>query len=122
MPDLKNLGNMAITGLVSQFAPGIAAGFLVELLKEHKVDVQVISLWIQENRSLWGEMGFEDQENMRALAAKVHDVSWMTADWAIEAVRRDLPAIASLFLGWPKARHWLDRQVAIIQRELKKES
>jgi len=122
MPDFRNLGNMAIAGFVGLVGPGMAAGFLVQLLKEHKVDVQVISQWIQEGRSLWGEMSPDNQQDMIALGAKLHDISWMTPDWAIEAVRKDLPAIASLFLGWPKARHWLDRQITIIHRELKKES
>jgi hypothetical protein len=110
-------GDIALKGLLSQAAPGIAQGFLVELLKSKKVDVNKVSKWVLENRSLWGELEPNEQDGLRRLAAKAGDLSWMDANWVINAIRRDLPSVASLFLGWTKARNWLERQVEDLKRE-----
>lgn len=105
-------------GLVNQFAPGIAQGALVELLRHQKVDVNMVIQWVQDNSSLWNLMGQEDRDHLKALVSQVSDISWITPDWAINAIRKDLPGVASLFLGWTKAKNWLDRQIEEIKREL----
>jgi hypothetical protein len=115
---LQKYGPGMLHGLVAQFAPGIARGALVELLKHQKVNTKIVTEWVQKDRSLWAQIGPDDRESLKKLVAKVNDVSWITSDWAINAVRKDLPAIASLFLGWKKARNWLDRQIEELKREL----
>lgn len=110
-------GDIALKGLISQAAPSIAKGFLVELLKSKKVNVNKASQWVLEDRSLWKELDPGEQEGLRRLAAKAGDLSWMDASWVINAVRRDFPLVASLFLGWTKARNWLKRQVEDLKRE-----
>lgn len=107
-----------LRGLTSQFAPSIAAGALVELLAEEKIDVKKISQWVQENHSLLDDLKPEDQANLKKIAEEVGEVNWLTTEWAIEAIRVDFPAVASLFLGWPKARNWLRRQVEALKREI----
>lgn len=106
-------------GLIDFFAPGVAQGALVEILKHSKVTVEVINEWVQGNRSLWKQIRPEDRANLKEMAGRVSNVSWISSEWAINAVRQEMPAIASLFLGWPKARRWLDRQIEELKRELK---
>lgn len=105
-------------GLVNQFAPGIAQGALVELLHRQKVDYKMVIQWVQDNSSLWKLIGQEDRDHLKALVSQVNDISWITSDWAINAIRKDLPGVASLFLGWQKAKNWLDRQIEELKREL----
>lgn len=117
---LGKYGDILLKGMVSQYAPSIAQGILVELLRKRKVDVHVVSEWVKTDRSLWDELEPAEQDGLRRLATKVSDVSWMTADWAIDALRKDFPTVASLFLGWVKARNWLGRQIEILKREATK--
>jgi hypothetical protein len=112
-----NWGDALLRGLASTFAPDMAAGALVELLREQKIDVKKISQWVQENHSLLDELKPEDRANLKKMAAGVGEVDWLTTEWAIEAIRGDFPAVASLFLGWPKARNWLGRQVEALKKE-----
>lgn len=111
-------GDMLMRGLVGQAAPGIAQGVLVELLKKKKLDVKLATKWVQGNYSLWDDLKPGEQENMRKLASRVGDVSWMNFDWAVDAMREELPAVASLFLGWVKAKNWLVRQIEEIKRAI----
>jgi hypothetical protein len=107
-------------GLIGQFAPGIAQGALLELLRKKKVTTKTVTQWVQENSSLWKQLDPEDQQHLRDLVSQVNDISWISPDWVIDALRKDMPGIASLFLGWMKARNWLDRQIKELKRELKK--
>ena len=103
-------------GILPEFAPSIAKGALVETLLAEKTDVKKLTRWVQENRSLWEEIKY--RESLKALATQVGDINWLTTEFVIDAIREDLPALASLFLGWKKSRSWLDRQVKIIRKEI----
>jgi len=107
-----------LKGVVSYLAPSMAAGALVELLREQNIDVKKVSQWVEENLSLWDELKPEDQANLKKMAGEVGSLDWMNYEWAVNAIRADFPAVTSLFLGWPKARNWLGRQVEAIKREI----
>ena len=114
----KNLGNILLKGGLIEIAPGIAGGMLVEMLKAKGVNVRKASSWVQKNTSLWDTLEPEYQVMLKDLAGKVGDINWLDTDWVIDSLRKDLPAIASLFLGWKKANNWLKRQVEIIRKEV----
>jgi len=114
---IQKLAGPTMRGLASQFAPQICKGLLIEYLA--KVDIGDIMTEIENNTSLWSQMGTDYQEKIKKLVnmAQGH-IEWLTSEWTINAIRKDLPRHASLFLGWRKARNWLDKQLAEIQQQL----
>ena len=112
---LKKYGGILGKGAIINVTPAIAQGALIELLK--KENVGTVTEWVQSNRSLWDSLGIQNQERLHRLT-KMGNIDWLTAEWAIDSIRKDLPAITSLFLGWKKAHNWLERQVVIIKSEL----
>jgi len=118
IPDaVKKLGRLTSKGLVAEFAPEIAKGALVEILKVRKVDVKLASAWVEENTCLWDTFEPREQESLLKLRQYVGKIDWLTVGWFIDAIKGDLPAVASLFLGWTRGANWLARQVAIIKEK-----
>ena len=115
--NIKNIGKLLTKGLTSKIAPSILQGALVELFKSLKLDVKGTTAWVEENKSLWDAMGSEHQNQIKLMAQKVGNINWLNADWAINALKDDFPAVASLFLGWRKAYNWLGRQLEIIKQQ-----
>ena len=114
---IKGYVGPTLKGLVSQFVPDIAKGFMVENLG--KVSVEEVISYVETNQSLWGKMTPESREKAKTTIREyASNFDWFTVDWAIEAVRKDLPKLASLFLGWTKARNWLKRQIKEIRTEI----
>jgi len=118
MPDVLKYGQFLGKGVVATFAPNILKGALVELFRVRKVDVNKATEWVLANNSLWDSLEPERKRQFKQLATKLGDVSWMSVDWAIGALKDDFPALASLFLGWKKGNNWLARQIEIIKKEL----
>ena len=116
--NLKQYGNLLLKGGLIEVAPGIAGGMLVELLKEKEVDIKKASNWVQNNTSLWDTLKPDHQAMLKDLANRAGNIDWLDADWVISSLKGDLPAVASLFLGWKKANNWLKRQVEIIRKEV----
>lgn len=117
---LKNLGGVFGKGIIIQMAPKIAQGALVELLKAKGVDVKKATQWVESNKELWKELEPSHQERLKMLGRKAGRLDFMNVDWAIDAMRKELPALASLFLGWRKANNWLGRQIEIMRSEITK--
>lgn len=120
MPSIMELGRGLGKGVVATFAPAVVKGALVELFRIRKVDVKKATEWVLANKSLWDSFEPERKRQFKRLADKVGDVNWMSVDWAIDALRGDFPAVASLFLGWRKGRNWLARQMEEIKEELQR--
>jgi len=118
LPDLKKYAGLFSKGLVIEMAPEIAKGILVEMFKAKKTSVKSASDWVQSNTSLWKTLDQDEQALFKDLAERVGNIDWLNADWVIEAIKNDFPAVASLFLGWTKANNWLKRQVEIIRKEI----
>ena len=115
---LSKYGKIFSKGLVAQFAPGIAKGAVIELLFIVKMDVKTVSDWVQTNASLWEQVAPKHQRALKSLAKQIGGVEWLTGDYVIEAIKKDHPALASLFIGWVKARNWLERQAKEIKKNL----
>jgi len=119
LPDsFKKFGGILGKGLTAQFAQALVKGALVELLKGRKVDVEKATIWIESNTSLWDTLGPHGQEQLRRAAKLIGNVEWLTTAFVIDSLRKELPSVASLFLGWLRARHWLERQVKQIKEEI----
>jgi len=119
IPDVvKKFSGILSKGFILDMAPSIAAGYFIEILQRYKVDVKVASKWVQEDISLWSQLKTEEQQSLRELADRIGKIDWITAEWAINSIKEDLPALASLFLGWKKANNWLVRQAKIIRENL----
>lgn len=105
-------------GLVGQFLPSICSGIMEEYVG--KIEIGTLVNYVKKNASLWQLLPPDTQTRarniMKGIAGKQLD--WFTADWAIEAVRDDHPAQASLFLGWPAAYIWLVEQATEIKQEI----
>ena len=118
MTDLLKYGQVLGKGVAATFAPSILKGALVELFREKRVDTKKATEWIETNKSLWDSLDSEHKRQFKHLASKLGDINWMTTEWAIDNLREEFPAIASLFLGWTKGKNWLARQIEAIKKEL----
>lgn len=113
---VKEYAGVLGKGFVAQMAPSVLQGALVTALKDKTV--KQATEWVEKNLTLWDMLDTKQQDGLRNLACRVGRLDWLTADWTIQAIRKDLPALASLYIGWRKAYNWLVRQVDIIHREV----
>ena len=118
MSNILKYGKVLGKGVTATFAPSILKGALVELFRIRRVNVKKATEWVIANSSLWDSLEPERKRQFKQLAGKLGDVSWITAEWAIDSLREEYPAVASLFLGWEKGANWLARQIAAIKKEL----
>lgn len=119
--ELKKYGKFLGHGIIAEMAPEIVKGALVEMLREKKTNVKKASDWVESNISLWDSLTPAQQKGLVKLGGNVHNLDWLNVSFVIQAIKEDFPALASLFLGWVKGRHWLERQVVIIKEEISKE-
>lgn len=117
--DVKKLGTFLGKGLVSEFAPDILSGTLVELFRAKRVNVAKATEWVQANNSLWDSLEPKHQGQLKRLAQKLGNLDFVTTEWAIDSLRSDFPALASLFLGWKRGYNWLQRQLEVIKKRIK---
>lgn len=115
--NIKSLGALLTKGLSLKYAPGIIQNALKAYFKNQNMDVPKTTAWVQENKSLWDNIGPERQRQIKLVAKRLGSIDFLTADWAIEGLKEDFPAVASLFLGWTKARNWLERQLGTIREQ-----
>ena len=117
--NIKKVRSFVETSLAAELAPSILKGYLIDFFESKKIGVAEATEWIEGNKSLWGSLKPEQQAQMKRMAQKAGNLDFVNANWAVEAFRKDLPLLASLFLGWTKARHWLERQLQIIKEQIK---
>lgn len=123
---IKDAGGLFIKGLALSYAPEIARGMVVELLKEpviykgatRRVDTLLITDLVAEDVCLWDLLNQNGVKAIKDTARRLGDISWFTSGWLIESIRGDYPALASQFLGWDAARAWLDRQFEELRRQI----
>lgn len=113
---LKKYGEIFGRGIISVTAPTMVKGALNEFLRDVKMDTVIE--WVQSNKSLWQQLDPQRQEHFRTLKSELGSIDWLDSDWVINAVKKEHPALSSLFRGWVKAKNWLERQTVIIKREL----
>jgi hypothetical protein len=98
-------------GLIVQLVPGMAAGVIIELFSEWKVDVASITRDVQNNHSLSADLKEEQKQQLAQVARQVGSLDFITSEFVINAIKKDFPAVASLFLNWGMAGKWLERQI-----------
>jgi len=120
MPEgLKRYGGFFAKGLASSLSPSIGKAILMQYFRVKQINVAKMIKCIENDTSLWSNIEPVYQDRLKKLAQKANNLNWLNAEQAIEMLRKEYPAMASLFLGWTKARNWLDRQMLIIRKELK---
>lgn len=115
---IRKYGGMLGKGLLSQIAPQIVKGALVEVLSAKRLNVKKASTWVEGNVCLWDTLEESEKRSFLKLGEAVTELDWLTADWVIEAIKDDFPAVASLFLGWKRGANWLGRQVDIMKKKI----
>ena len=115
---VKGFGELTLRGLVATNAPIIAKGILVSLLQQYHVSVDKVVTQVQENKSLWELFPAEHYDKLQRAMSQVGNVDWLTVEWTIDAIKKDHPALASLFLSWRKGRNWLERQLKEIRAQV----
>lgn len=115
---LKQYGGMFAKGLIPTVAPGIAAGLMTDLFHQWNVDLARITSDIQNNRSLWAGLEDDHKRQLAFAAKRIGTIDFITVEWFIDAIKKDFPDIASLFLNWGMAGQWLQRQVEEIKTEI----
>jgi len=114
----KHYGNIVGKGLVQQLVPGMAAGLILNLFEEWQVDVAKVTSDVQNNRSLWVELKDEQKQQLAFAAKRVGNLDFITPEFFIYAIKKDFPAVASLFLNWDMAGQWLERQIQEMKTEI----
>jgi len=116
---VKEVANNFARGLMLQMAPEIAGGLINELFHQWNMDVAKVAEDVRENNSFWFKMDAEQHEQLRALAEKLGDVDFLTADVVINGIKKDFPGVASLILNWPEAAEWLLLQIADVKARVR---
>jgi len=118
---IKQYGGVFAKGLMLQMAPGIAGGIINELFHQWKVDRAKVTLDVQHNRSLWEDMKPEQRKQLNSLSKRIGNLDFITTDLVITSIKKDFPLVASLFLGWPEAQEWLERQIEDLKKQASSE-
>lgn len=117
MSTLGKLGSNLLSGLLIINAPMVVQAFIAEEL--HNLKFSDVVLWVREGRSLWEAIPKANQEWLQKLGPKLGDVTWLTADWTMEAGKESAPSLYSLFQSEPSAKEWLERQAEEIRNKVK---
>lgn len=115
---LTKYGKMFGKGAVIQMAPSILRGFVGEALRDDLMAVSSVNDWVKNKESLWDKIPPEWQDSVVRYGKELGDLEWLDSDWVIDVAREAKPGLASLFLGWKKARNWLDRQVVAVKTHI----
>lgn len=118
---IPKYGGALIRGFAANNVHLIAKGALNEMLTEIGINLKTATGMVEKNLSLWDSFGKEVQEELVSGMVELvgSDVEWLTADWLTDAVKKKHPALASYFASSPRAREWLERQVASLQEQMK---
>ena len=117
---LQKFGAIFGKGIIADLTPQLAKGGLCEIMRREEVGQDKATRWVETNQRLWNLLNENEQQMFRKLADRAGNIDWLTAEWVIDSIKGEFPAVASLFLGWKKANNWLGRQVRIIKEEISK--
>lgn len=104
-------------GIAATLLPLAMKGALVKFFKDRNVGIDKATDWVETDKSIWDALSSEQKAQIKHLSTKIGAMDFLTADWAISALKSDCPLLASLFLGWRKGYNWLARQIEIIKKE-----
>ena len=118
LDNIRGIGELTLRGLIATQAPNLLKGVLNELLRRDDITVDKVVIMVEKNQALWDQFSPDITHSLHRAAEKITDVDWLTPEWFIEAIKKEHPALASLFLGWVKGKNWLSRQIVAIKKEL----
>jgi len=113
--DLKDL----LRGALAEYIPDMVKGGMKEYLG--KVIFADAIEWVSNDKNLWEVFPVKYQKLLQEYAPNMGDMEWLNSEWAMENTRESNPSLASLFLGWPEGRAWLDRQLEDIKNKMRGE-
>lgn len=120
---MKQYAEIFGKGLLCQEIPDIVAGMLVEFLKAKQVNRDTVTDFVSNNRSLL-DLNEQQRNKLRKNAQRAGlggDMEWLTAEWAINAIKKEMPRLASMIRNWPEAYNWLEEQVEELKGIVKEE-
>jgi hypothetical protein len=103
------------SGLVSVMGPQLLEGMFLEWIKTVKTSMAID--WIAENKNLWNQLDVGWQANAKKWGSQL-DLSFVTAEWFIDAATPVNPGLASLFMNWPEAKEWLERNLKDLREKI----
>jgi len=115
---IRGFGELTLKGLAATNAPTIFKGVLNELFRQNETTVEKVIPLVQANKSLWGVLPPDYLALLKRAAGQAGEMEWLTPEWVIDAIKKDHPALASLFLSWRKSRNWLGRQIEEIKSKV----
>lgn len=116
---IKSYGKTFGKGLMLEVVPGMASGAINQLFHQWKVDVDRIGNDVQNDRSLLADMSPETKKQLATVAQKVGNMDFITPEFLISSIKKDFPGVASLFLNWPEAAEWLDKQINELKADIR---
>ena len=115
---LKHYSGTVGKSLMGEMVPGMAAGLITEQFHEWNINLADITNDIKNNRSLWAGLEEEQKRQLAFAAKRIGSLDFITVDWFIDAIKKDFPAVASLFLNWDMAGKWLERQINELKEDI----
>jgi predicted oxidoreductase (fatty acid repression mutant protein) len=101
-------------GLLLQVAPNVARGLIREYFKQWNVTVEKVVDDVKNNRSILDNMTVAQQNQLKGLGSI--NLDFFDAQFVIDSLKDDFPAVASLFASWTDANQWLVRQVNALKQ------
>jgi predicted oxidoreductase (fatty acid repression mutant protein) len=101
-------------GLLLQVAPNVARGLIREYFKQWNVTVEKVVDDVRNNRSILDNMTTEQRNQLKGLGSI--NLDFFDAQFVIDSLKEDSPAVASLFASWTDANQWLVRQVNALKQ------
>jgi len=103
------------TGLLAVGGPQMVEGMFQEWVK--KVKISDVEEWVVKDKRIWEQISPAWQEQLLHYGPKMGDLSFLTVEWAVKSATKTNPGLASLFLNWPEALNWLDKNLKDLKKE-----
>ena len=114
--DLSKIGKVVGTGVMAVAGEQIMSGALSEWIK--KVPFSAAKDWVLQDKRIWDQLPPEWQIKLRKWGPNLGRCDWLTAEWLIVQGRSANPAVCSLFLNWPAASKWLQKNIEDLKAQI----
>lgn len=112
---LNPLVSSTVHGAIIHMFPGVLKGLMREFVIH--IDFNDAVKWVEEKRNLWEELPDNYRMALKEYAPQLGDLSWLNAEWLVESCRERNSALASLFISWPEAQEWLEKEIENIKEQ-----
>ena len=131
---IKKFGTPLMKGLISQAAPSLLRGVLLDYLSN--IQMERLQFYVANNISIWEKVDPDYQQKIRNLCSGLKHADWLTAEWLVTSARaritkigekpdpklqkekQKLCALNSYFLSSKSAYTWLDSQTVVIRTSI----